>query len=217
MTASEARTVVGGLSNPSKMPGKAFGFSPKHCITGSKLRLIEDSVCSKCYACKGCYVFTNVVDAHEDRYRKLRRALRDKKYRDRWVEAMAQLIGADKMPYFRWHDSGDLQSVEHLEMIADVCRLTPGVKHYLPTREYKIVKDYQRDYVIPGNLIIRLSAHMINEVIPKVPEGVAASAVFDDPKTAPGFACPARTQGNECKDCRACWTLDVPLVVYHTH
>lgn len=217
MNTAEARTIVGGLSNPSKMPGKAFGFSAKHCVTGSKLRLVKDSVCADCYACKGRYVLPDTVEAHEDRFSKLQLALSDKAYRDQWVEAMARMIGAIKEPYFRWHDSGDLQSVAHLEMIADVCRLTPLVKHWLPTREYGFVRDFLANSVVPGNLVIRLSEHKLNRTLRTVPKGVAASAVYDDPSKAPGYACPAGTQGNVCRDCRACWTLSVPLVVYHTH
>ena len=49
-----------------------------------------------------------------------------------WVQAMVVLI--DKQPWFRWHDSGDIQSLEHLEKIFEVCRLTPETSHWLPTR-----------------------------------------------------------------------------------
>ena len=35
-----------------------------------------------------------------------------------WVEAMVALIHGE--PWFRWHDSGDLQSPEHLKKIFEV-------------------------------------------------------------------------------------------------
>jgi hypothetical protein len=57
-----------------------------------------------------------------------------------WIDSMVNLIGSDS--YFRWHDSGDIQSLEHLEKIAQVCNATPGTKHWLPTREYGIVKAF---------------------------------------------------------------------------
>ena len=63
MKTSEALKIVGGLSKPSKMPGWAYGLPAKECKTGSKLRLIPDSVCFNCYALKGCYVFKVVQDA----------------------------------------------------------------------------------------------------------------------------------------------------------
>lgn len=39
--AKYARETVGGLGNPSKMPGFAYGIPPEHCRTGSKLRELD--------------------------------------------------------------------------------------------------------------------------------------------------------------------------------
>jgi hypothetical protein len=38
------------------------------------------------------------------------------------AEAMATLINSKKPDVFRWHDSGDVQDVDHLEKIFEVCR-----------------------------------------------------------------------------------------------
>ena len=57
MKTSEALKIVGGLSKPSKMPGWAYGLPAAECKTGSKLAQVPGSVCSGCYALKGCYVF----------------------------------------------------------------------------------------------------------------------------------------------------------------
>ena len=67
MNTKEAWALVGGLSKPSKMPGWSIGIPAKECKTGSKLRLIPDSVCNKCYALKGCYVFKVVQEAQYKR------------------------------------------------------------------------------------------------------------------------------------------------------
>jgi hypothetical protein len=40
----------------------------------------------------------------------------------RWVTAMVALI--KDQDWFRWHDSGDIQSLEHLKNIFEVCKLT---------------------------------------------------------------------------------------------
>ena len=82
-TKKEAWALVGGLSNPSKMPGYGYGLSAKDCITGSKLRKIANSVCAGCYALKGRYVFPNVYQAHQNRLKSIQDKL--------WVEAMAFL------------------------------------------------------------------------------------------------------------------------------
>ena len=46
-----------------------------------------------------------------------------------------------KVKYFRWHDSGDVQDLDHLRRIYEVCKLTPDVQHWMPTRE-ACTKDY---------------------------------------------------------------------------
>jgi len=51
---------IGTLSNPSKMPSYAWGIPIQYCVTGSKLALQKGTICNKCYAGKGCYVFTRV-------------------------------------------------------------------------------------------------------------------------------------------------------------
>ena len=73
-----ADALVGGLSAPSKMPCKSFSISAFECITGSRLRKIAGSVCSKCYALKGRYVFPKVQAALDRRLGVLARALADK-------------------------------------------------------------------------------------------------------------------------------------------
>ena len=81
-----------------------------------------------------------------------------------WVDAMVAHIGNDS--YFRWHDSGDLQGLGHLEKIAAVAVATPNCKHWLPTREYSMVKSYIAKHgALPGNLIVRLSAMHVDKLV----------------------------------------------------
>jgi hypothetical protein len=44
-------------------------------------------------------------------------------------------LASKKANVFRWHDSGDVQDLKHLAKIFKVARLTPNIKHWLPTRE----------------------------------------------------------------------------------
>ena len=122
MQLKEAKKITGGLSSPSKMPGYAYNLPAWKCVTGVKLQAVEGSVCSGCYAMKGRYRFQNVKDAMQRRL--------DRLHHPRWVDAMVTLI--DQQPVFRWHDSGDLQSVQHLKNIFEVCNRTPGTMHWLP-------------------------------------------------------------------------------------
>jgi hypothetical protein len=221
MKVSEAIAITGTLSSPSKMPCHSYSIPAKRCITGSKLRNVEGSTCSSCYACKNNYMFPNVQDALENRYQSLDHP--------QWVEAMTVLVKSTtkKVPFFRWHDSGDLQSVAHLAKICAVAAATPNVRHWLPTREYKIVDDYRKSGgVVPENLIVRLSAHMVNAAAPAY--GLPTSTVHAEAQSASPFkvfnsipagshACPASKQGNQCGDCRACWDSTVSNVSYHKH
>jgi hypothetical protein len=129
-----------------------------------------------------------------------------------WVSGMVSLIGNDS--YFRWHDSGDVQSLAHLELIIDICKATPKTMHWLPTREYGIVKAYiAKHKALPDNLIIRLSAMYPDQPV-KIPaslqniKGITVSNVHA--KQSPiGEPCKAPMQGGACNDCRACWTDSV--------
>jgi hypothetical protein len=213
-TIAELEAYVGGLSNPSKMPGYAYSLPAKECKTGGKLRQVAGSTCSGCYAMKGRYVFPTVQAALYRRLASLDKPL--------WVEAMGEVINrrAVRHPYFRWHDSGDLQSVEHLERIVRVCDLTPNVRHWLPTREYRMVQDFvAAGGTLPANLNVRMSAHMLGGAVPTFPRlpMVTVSTVSVDVRPTGAYACPAPSQGNECGDCRACWDRGVPLVDYHLH
>lgn len=204
-TLKEAEKIVGGLSHPSKMPCYGLSLPAKACKVGKQMRHVKGSVCGVCYALKGCYVFRQAREALDRRLSKL--------WHPRWVDAMVQIT--ENKPYFRWHDSGDLQSVSHLKRIARVAENTPDCLHWLPTREYFMVKEYLKNNKKPKNLIIRLSAMMIDG---KAPEDMAKKLkVQVSGVSKEAFSCPASKQGNECKDCRACWDPNVFNVSYKRH
>jgi len=199
MKTSEAWTIVGGLSKPSKMPGWSIGLPAKECKTGGKLQAVPGSVCYDCYAMKGCYVFKVVQDAQ---YRRLAAI-----YTAQWVEAMATLIQSKKADVFRWHDSGDVQDLEHLNKIYEVCRLTPSKRHWMPTRE-AWVKDHLNR--APSNLVIRFSAPMVDQAAP-------ASWPNTSTVVTAQATCPSAKQGNICGDCRNCWNSEIKNISYGQH
>jgi hypothetical protein len=207
---------VGKLSKTSKMPGFSYGLPAQDCIAGGKLRSVAGSTCSDCYAFeRGAYAWRPVKAAYRRRADAIGRPL--------WVSAMAELIARKcrRVPFFRWHDSGDLQSVEHLANICEIARRTPDVRHWLPTREYRIVTDYVTSGgTIPDNLNVRMSAHMVGGHVPTFPRLrglVTVSTVSRNVDYPDARDCPSRFQGNSCRDCRACWSRDVAHVDYHLH
>ena len=211
MKIKEIEKKIGTLSNPSKMPSYAWGISAKHCNTGSKLAKIKGTICNKCYALKGHYAFKNVFDAHEIR----RKAIE----MPEWEDYMARLLtlkykNLDKSRlYHRWFDSGDLQSFSHLMKIFEVCELTPHIKYWLATREYKLI-DKIKEEDVPKNLCLRVSAITVDGNQPKFWKWT--SGVHKD-KPAVGWECPAPKQNGECGNCRNCWSRKVKQVSYKEH
>ena len=196
MLKKEAERITGGLSAPGKMPEGSYNLPASACQTGAKLRKIKDTPCYGCYAFKFRYNFKPVKKALARRLKSLTHP--------RWVEAMTTLV--KKKKHFRWHDSGDIQSVKHLINIFEVCKNTPATMHWLPTQERK----YLPLGSYPANLVIRLS-NAKNNTQP----GQAWthwSTVVDH-----GGDCPASKQGNICGSCRRCWSRDVKHVTYPKH
>jgi hypothetical protein len=207
-TIKEALEFVGGLSSPSKMPCHSYGISAYRCDTGSKLVDVVGSTCADCYALKGFYGDwnTNLHKAHQKRYEAMQKS--------EWVSAMVFLITRKKMDYFRWHDSGDLQSFQHLLNLVTIAEACPGTSFWLPTREKKYVNQYQKAFGdFPSNLVVRVSATMVDD---KAGDYANTSTVHQD-KAPIGLACKAPEQDGKCMECRACWDKSVVNVSYAKH
>jgi len=202
MLKKEAIEITGGLSAPNKMPGPSINLPATQCITGSKLQAVKGSTCSGCYALKGRYRFPNVKEAMARRLNRL--------HDPRWIEAMVTLVTGH--PVFRWHDSGDLQSVQHLKNIFEVCKLTPDTLHWLPTREARFLR-LMDPAVVPKNLKIVLSDHMNNQRVPPTWWPYTSGVTTDHSQVT----CPASKQGNKCLNCRKCWARSVKRVIYGKH
>jgi|TARA_Y100000034_G_C6872037_1_gene398287 hypothetical protein len=233
-TRKQALAIIGGLSNPSKMPCYTYNLPASRCKVGARLRQVPGSVCFGCYAAdtiewkrkqrdvKGGrwtltrYCMHQTQSALERRYQCLSDPL--------WVPAMIFLIRhfakpneAWKRPgvkYFRWHDSGDIQDANHLANIITVVRYTANVRHWLPTREYGLVTNAAD---IPQNLVIRLSAHMENGAPPNA-FGLPTSTVStgEQPKNG-GSRCNAYKRAGKCGSCRKCWNPAVQNIDYKKH
>lgn len=225
MNIKDAIYLTGGLSRTSKMPCPSFGLHVSSCTTGQKLRKISHSVCSKCYAHKGRYLFKNVTNAGKERIKNITKAIATENQQI-WVDAMVFLIKskAAKSGYFRWHDTGDIFSVEYLKMILDVVKATPEIKHFLPTKELSLVRT-AKVLGIPDNLNIRVSALLLNKLYKNIEPsaGITSSAVFkcetaerETELAKLGHVCPG-VRSHQCGECRACWDRNVGTVIYPQH
>ena len=242
MNINEAKEIVGSFSNTSKMPGFSIGISAELCGVGSKLRKIEGSVCADCYALKGMYRMQNVKKAHAKREAGITNP--------KWVEAFVVMLNnhtSFAVPYFRWHDAGDIRSVEHFAKICEIAVMSPHIRHWIPTRENKIINQYVRGGgFIPDNLCVRLSAPMVDQK-PVHTNDYNTSTVHSDIGRSSAIAnwkgkeCQAYRTSKDgkimarevyrsltkedkkeydfgyCGDCRDCWSKEIDNVSYFKH
>lgn len=208
-------SLTGTLSKPGKMPCYGYSLPAQECKIGAKLVGIKGSTCNKCYALRGNYRYSTPQNAMYFRFKSISNPL--------WVPAMVlqiKLNNSGDTRFFRWHDSGDIQSVDHLDKIVQIAKLLSGTKFWLPTREYKIVADYPGK--IPPNLIIRFSAHMIDST-KEVENKELKSVVFSQEKLGElptdTYICPVTTSKvkKTCGTCRACWDKKIKTIAYKKH
>lgn len=229
-TIKQAEAAVGGLSNPDKMPCFGWSIPAIHCRIGSRLRGVKGSVCEICYALKSMYLFPVVVAALERRFGILNAALADPGKRLELIDAFVFLLNTRRAAwkpgrrndarYFRWHDAGDLQSVEHLALIAEIAEQTPEVSHWLPTRELPTISAYLREFgPLPANLRVRASAAMVGSRAPTllgVGAGSTSHATKGGELPAGSIECGAWKNDGHCGWCRKCWE-DPSAVSYPIH
>jgi len=217
----EAQAVCGSLTQTSKMPCKSSSLPTETCETGFRMAKIAGSICASCYADRGFYSIyaATIKPAQFARWDAVMQACESDEAAALWVSGMAAMIGTDQ--FFRHHDSGDLQGLRHLELIAELARATPATRHWLPTREYGVVKAFIEKHgrdALPENLIVRLSAMFPDRavVIPASLRGIHNVTASNVHTAQPiGTACKAPAQKGECRDCRACWSGEV--ISYQLH
>ena len=203
------------LSKASKMPCQSYSLPAQECKTGSKLRKVEGSTCSKCYALKGRYLFPSVKDTRYHNFAHINMCEHDMEARQDWID---QLVIAACDRFFRWFDSGDLQGVWMLEMLAGVAKAAPWCQFWLPTREHAMVTDYLLEHgSFPINMIVRLSAHMLDKPITINKAMQEAGVLSSTAGNVEGKQCDSRERKGKCGPCRACWNRDVASVNYPLH
>ena len=209
LTIKQASKNIGGLSNTSKMPCPSYGLNTENCITGSKLKLIENTVCNICYVDHGFATVYPCVRIAQNKRLELYNA--DPQL---WIESIAFILNKRNSEFFRWFDSGDLQSVKMLKDIVSICNNTPNCKHWLPTKETKFVSQYKKQYGnFPANLTIRLSAVYVDGK-PPLTESNRLNVQVSEVTSKGNFTCLAPLQEHKCLDCRMCWDSNIKSIIY---
>ena len=164
-------------------------------------------VCEGCYAKGGNYKrFPHVNES--------RRHNRHDWKRDEWVSDMIAELDNDR--YFRWFDSGDIYHKGLANKILLVCSQTQWVKHWIPTRSYKI-KSIHRILVkinaLP-NVVVRYSSDSIVGDYGRIHGStIIPNKTADDSQLS---ICKSYETGR-CNGCRNCWDKKVCVVAYPAH
>ena len=194
------------LSSTSKLGVKSISLDAKKCKTGSKLAKKSGTVCNGCYALKGCYVFPVVKDAMQRRL--------DFFNSPNFIPIMVWLLQSQRKKFFRWFDSGDIQNVFMGLNILEVCKQTPDIKHWIPTKEYKFWRQVLKIEKLPDNVVLRMSSPNIDQEPLK--EFNNTSTVHEN-KKAFGLECIAYKQDGKCLDCKACYDPKIKNISYPKH
>jgi len=215
-------TITGGLSSESKMWSRSTGLPAWRCHVGSRLAQVEGSVCHECYALdRGHYQYDKVKAAQERRYKLL--------YHSCWVSAMTMLLWLQVKDFFRWQGSGDIDSLQHLKNIVEVCEKTPRLKHWMPTKEKGILKEFlHRGGVIPPNLVISMSGYMVDggpvkgfDDQPQITHHLTYNKKNRHGVSKESYICPVEDGKGfkSCKeaDCSACWNPSIRVVAGALH
>ena len=89
-------------------------------------------------------------------------------------------------------------------------KVTDWLAWVLESRVVFVYTYLKRHGAFPENLVVRLSAAMIDGA---PPEGFPHTSTV----VTSCASCPAPQQNNECGTCRACWNPEVKNVSYHKH
>ena len=124
------------LKKTSKQMGvRVFNFGiPAYKTKSGKVTCPFAGGCVKfCYAQKGAYIWSNVVNAYEKRY------LISKQHD--FAEIMTEEIIKKKAEYVRVHDSGDFYSRDYTKKWIKIAKMNPDVKFYAYTNSVEMIKN----------------------------------------------------------------------------
>jgi hypothetical protein len=197
------------LSKASKMPCRSWSLEALTTCPASKNpdgSLVD--ACKGCYATSGNYRYPNVKAPRLENQSDWKRS--------DWVSDMVTELDSDR--YFRWFDSGDMYDIRLARKILEVIRLTPWVRHWLPTRMHKYDKfaSVIADMEALPNVVVRLSS---DSVMGEVVVGVNTSTIVPNTSylTDAMTLCEAYSRDGKCGSCRACWDKAVQVVAYPAH
>ena len=220
MNKKESIYNIGGISNTTKMPCLSFNLSAFFCNVGGKLVNVKNSVCNGCYAMKGFYGMYKKQHT-QNHFRKMNKFNNTQLWIDSFVNYFINHYKTTSKidgKYFRWFDSGDIQSYRMLLAIVEICRKTPHIKHWIPTKEYSLIRRYIKEFKeFPSNMCVRVSSPMMDSIMRGFNNTSSVSKNSESIATRYHKICNAAEQNNECKECRLCWDTSIKNITYKYH
>lgn len=229
MTLKAAKLLAGIVQKGnSKIHGSTWSIPPTACKVGAKLRLIEGSTCHKCYDFSAYKRYPSVQVGRDRNLNLWHEAEKSDNINALFTFASALAIqiqaisnnkakkGEKGANLHRWFTGGDLQSLTMMRVFVQVAKFLPHIKFWLPTREAGIVSKYNALNLagIPNNLVVRLSAPMVNGEPVK---GHKNTSTVHKNAALYGTECGAYKRGGDCGDCVACWDDTVDNISYGLH
>jgi len=196
------------MSKAGKMPCRSWSLQAGATCPGSidskTKKPVE--VCSGCYAKLGNYNYSHVKIPRENN--------RLDWIKPDWVDRMVAELDNDR--YFRWFDSGDIYHPKLAEKIYQIMVKTPWVKHWLPTKSYKIpkIKVWLEKMQELPNVMVRYSSDSITGQY-DVHHG--STVIPSSDYATKAFVCGAYDRDGKCGSCRECWNKSTPVIAYPAH
>ena len=200
------------LSKTSKMPCKSFALPAfKTCLGAKDSSGKVKDVCKSCYAMKGSYQWRSAKSLRENNRLSIVNELHT------FASEMLFLLKRENNNYFRWFDSGDIFDNDFLYEIYKVCKDTPNINHWIPTKARELLDNdtWEKLESLP-NVKVRYSSDSINGEYNSLHGSTAIQKgqQYDDKKV---FKCPVNYDTvKECGDCRECWHSD-KVIAYDFH
>lgn len=211
------------LSNTAKLGARSWSLNALETCAGSidkNGELVE--ACKSCYATRGNYRFKNVKEPRDHNRKDWKRS--------EWVDEFVALLASDKE--FRWFDSGDVYSARLAEKIFEVMKLTPHVKHWIPSRMHKFEKYapiFEKMKRLK-NVSVRFSSDSISgeysakhgsTIVPDLVGPVKRSRAellekWRERNPSVSF-CKAIDNQGKCGTCRDCWNPKIKVIAYFGH
>jgi hypothetical protein len=233
-------TVITLLTETCKMPSRSWSLPAVRSCPSAFFG--KDAICGEskqhttCYATRGAYDWRPVRAAQDARFKWAMRASMDAATGDEFVALLTLAVQQEALrqqrryyrevsrgdrelgtfeAVYRVHDSGDLFSPSYARLWTRIAQNCPDVRFWIPTRQWRSRNEHMqaalRELAALPNMALRPSALRFNDPAPVI-DGLSAGTTA----SSEGFTCPASTQKNECRDCRACWSKDV-VVSYRKH